>query len=369
MRRFIVGTVIPLSLVLASCHSDPTESLRNGVAEVVATPSQIFVTQGATAKVVVTSYDEQGNPLSQAYEITDPGSGITVVRDETYLPVYGADGVLRVPPEAPEFRYNVTADQLVGTHFTVSAGDKHVDIPVVVKPDPLTASTNATVAAAGPSAQDTITLTLPSPYQFQGGAIVAYDVGNAVTVGRSADGSSLQVLALPGSTGPGTISGIAINYAPALPLTIPATTDPVTVDATITPIAGTDAPATAPAITIPAAGEQSGFIDAGLMAAADCGQNSGVPCQLYKFSLAEETNLHVRLQGSNAADLGLYFINAADGTDSDQLCDGLGRDEVPEECDLTFPAGDYLMAVVSFGPFYPENDPNPDWVAVQLRHD
>lgn len=39
---------------------------------------------------------------------------------------------------------------------------------------------------------------------------------------------------------------------------------------------------------------------------------------------------------------------------------------------LTFTAGEYLLAVVSFGPFYPTPtipggpDPNPDWVAVQI---
>jgi hypothetical protein len=155
-----------------------------------------------------------------------------------------------------------------------------------------------------------------------------------------------------------------------LTTTTDTTTPLATVSATVTAMPGTNDAATAPVIPLPAAGEQTGFIDTGTLGAASCGQNTGAPCALYKFSLADSTDLHVRLQGSNAADLGLYFINAADGSDADQACDDLGRDDVPEECDLTFGPGDYIMAVVSFGPFYTPADggpdPNPDWVAVQI---
>lgn len=367
MKRLILCPVVALSVpFLMSCSGDPTDSLRSGVEKLNPNPSQVFLQQGKTTNVDVTATDGQGNQIETAFAITNVGPGISVERDPTFRPVYVNDTLLAPPATDAIFRFRVTANQLVASNFTITAEGQDVVVPVSVTPDPLLIP-QAAVSTSGPNPQDTITLTLPAPYAFQGSASVAFDVGNAVVVGRSPDGSQLKVLALPGSTGAGAISGLFINYLPTVPLTSSTdTTTPVAVGTTVTPLAGTNDPATAPVIPLPAAGEQTGFIDTGTLGAASCGQNSGAPCALYKFSLADSTDLHVRLQGSNAADLGLYFLNAADLSDADQACDDLGRDEVPEECDLTFGGGDYLMAVVSFGPFYPENDPNPDWVAVQI---
>jgi len=368
MKRLILCSAVTTSLIfLAACSGDPTDSLRGGVEKLNPTPSQMFLVQGKTGTVVVSATDGQGNQIETAFELTNTGPGILVERDPTFRPVYVNDTLLGPPERDALFRYRVTANALVSSSFTVTAEGIDVVVPVNVTPDPLLIP-QAAVSTSGPAPQDIITLTLPAPYAFQATASVAFDVGNAVVVGRAPDGSTLQVLALPGSTGAGAITGVNISYLPTVPLaTSTDTTTPVAVNTTVTAIPGTNDPATAPAITLPAAGEQSGFIDTGSLAAATgCGGNTGVPCQLYRFSLADSTNIHVRLQGEGPADLGLYFINAVDGSDADPLCDAHGRADVPEECDLTFGGGDYLMAVVSFGPFYPENDPNPAWIAVQL---
>jgi hypothetical protein len=73
--------------------------------------------------------------------------------------------------------------------------------------------------------------------------------------------------------------------------------------------------------------------------------------------------------------MGLYVLNA-DGSDADTgPCDVDGRAAgEPEVCDATgnfgdplvFTAGTYYLAAVNFGPFYPENDPNPDWIRIDL---
>jgi hypothetical protein len=73
------------------------------------------------------------------------------------------------------------------------------------------------------------------------------------------------------------------------------------------------------------------------------------------------------VEGSNAADLGLYFLNAADLSDADQFCDDLGRASPPESCSLTFAPGDYIMAVVNFGQFYPENDQDPAFIQIDIN--
>jgi hypothetical protein len=364
MKRFMVGTAVSLLLILAACSGDPTEPLRGGLDHLLADPSQLVARLGRTSQVTVTGVDGQGNPLAAAFTVTARGPGLTVSRDVTYLPIYNAAGNLVPPSAATSFRFNVLPTDLVNSSFTISADGKELVVPVLVLPDPA-AGITATTTASGSSARDIITLSVPAPYAFQGSASVAFGNGNAVVLGRSEDATSLQILALPGTVGPGTISGAVIDYAPTIPLDIP--TEPVTVDATLAAQPGTDDPSTAPAITIPAPGEQSGFVDGGSFAAADCSDLSGAPCQLYAFSLAEDTDLHMQLTASDpVVDLGLYFINAADGSLADPACDDHGQADEPEVCDLSFPAGDYLMAVVSFGPFYPVPDPDPEWVAVQI---
>jgi len=64
---------------------------------------------------------------------------------------------------------------------------------------------------------------------------------------------------------------------------------------------------------------------------------------------------------------GLYFLNAADFTDAAQFCDALGRASPPESCPLSFAAGDYILMVVSFGPLYAENDPDPPFIELNIN--
>jgi hypothetical protein len=376
MNRLTSGTVSLFALLLVgACNNDPTSDLNVGqVSRIDAEPSTLTLTHGKPSKFTVTAVDAAGNPVESAFEVTNPGTGISVVRDSTFAPIFvGENNTPTVPPVATTFQYVVTGNDLTSTSVTVSAGGHDVTLPVIVLPDPGSdTTTSASVTQAGGNPTDQITVTLPAPYIFQNTGSVAFagpvgsTDGSAVVLNRSADGATLQVLGLPGSTGNGVVSNAAISFAPTIPLTIPISTGPVAVAAAAVPAqAGTDDPATAPVIDISSG--TGGVLDGGSFGAASCGQNSGAPCQLYRFSLPEDANVHVRLQWDNDADMGLYFLNAADLSDSDQLCDDNGRASgVPEECDLTFPAGDYIAAVVSFGPFYPENDPNPSWAAVQL---
>jgi hypothetical protein len=60
----------------------------------------------------------------------------------------------------------------------------------------------------------------------------------------------------------------------------------------------------------------------------------------------------------------------ADGATNipDQSCDGLGNgdDGGEEACTITLTAGDYLLGVVNFGPFYDPVDPPPDWISLAI---
>jgi hypothetical protein len=265
----------------------------------------------------------------------------------------------------------VTANELVSTTFTLSAGGKTRDIPVRVVPGaadiPL-----ATVASTGPNPTDPTTLTVPAPYQFPVDGSVMFFVGvdtlTAIVVDRAADGRSLTILPPPGVTTAPTVT-VVIDYLPDASLST--TTDvPLTIGTTAAVLAGTNDPATAPVITL-VGGVQGGVIDGnGGYAAATCGGNSGIPCQLYKFTLDADATVDAEMRWSNEADLGLYIMTADGTTDTDQACDDHGRGagalSQPEHCVLALAAGTYLAGVVNFGPFYPENDPNPDWVSLRL---
>jgi len=375
MNRLTSGSVTLLAMVLvAGCQGDPTEEFRGGVTQLTASPSTLNVTLGKNKTTLITAVDAQGNQISSAFEVTNVGPGLSVKRDSTYLPIFLSDSTLSVPPEAPAFQYNVTATDLAATQFTVAVGDKSVTIPVFVAPDPLNVPISTLVAGA--TSLDTTTITAPAPFQFSPGSFVTFDAGQAATLGVSADGSQLFINAPPGATSKGTVTGLIVSYFPTA--IVSDSTDVAVAMAAIPPARpGTDDISTAPEIAAPSvSGARTGIIDGnGGYAAANCGANSGVPCQLYKLVIPADVTIDATISWSNDADMGLYVLNA-DGTDAATgPCDALGRASGGVEvCDqsgnggdpLVFTAGTYYLAAVNFGPFYPENDPNPDWVRIDL---
>jgi hypothetical protein len=376
MNRLTSGTASLLALVLiAGCSGEPTADLHGTISQVTASPSTLNVTLGKSSTTQVQAVDEQGNQISSAFEVSAVGPGITVVRDTTFLPQYLNDSTLKSPPEAPVFQYIVTATGLASTQFTVGTGDKSVTVPVFVAPDPLNVPIS-TLSSAGATSLDTTTITAPSGFIFSPSSFVTFDAGQAATLGVSGDGTQLFINAPPGATSKGTVTGLIVPYFPTA-IVSDSTDLPVTMPAIPPARPGTDDISTAPEIPAPSvSGARTGLIDGnGGYAAAACGANSGVPCQLYKLVLPTDMTIDATITWSNDADMGLYILNA-DGSDADTgPCDALGRASGGVEvCDqsgnggdpLVFTAGTYYLAAVNFGPFYPENDPNPDWVRIDL---
>ena len=378
MNRLTSGTAALFALLLVGgCHSDPTGDLRNGIARIQAAPSTLNVTLGKTKTTQTSAVDEQGNPLSTAFEIKTVGSGISVKRDSTFAEEYVNDTLLAVPPEAPAFQFIVSGDALGPTNFTVTAEGKDVTIPVVVQPDAANLPAVA-VLQTGPNASDQTILGLTAPYQFAPGATVAFDAGDAIVLGAAADGSTLTILPPPGATSVGTVTGVTVSYLPQLSLT-DTTNVPLTIGSTVPAQPGTDKFATAPTITIPPSGGSTAFYDGAPLNAAVCGGlNTGAPCQLYKLVLSADAVIDATLGWSNVADMGLYILDSAGNDVPKTFCDANGRGAAakPEACSLTLKAGTYFAAVVSFGPFYPipgatgdaagGPDPNPDWISLQF---
>ena len=458
MNRLTSGMVPLFALLLAvGCSNDPTDSLRNGTAELNAAPSQLFLQMGESKSVDVTAVDEQGNQISSAYEVTSTGSGITVRRDSSFLPVYINDTTLGVPAEAPVFRFVVTATGYGATSFTVSANGTDVTVPVqvvaqtvidatisnltpalgevvtITLPAGVSLSPTSTVTFAGATAQpaqvtvapDGKSVTFIPPPNIAGAQATLSDVvsdatpnllfspatsgrfttpevksfissfstitpaaGAQVTltspeatfdptttmlIGASSPiilsntGTTITFLAPPGAAGEVNVGGVILNALPDFALTLPAT-DSLTVGTTVAALAGTDAPATAPSIGFPAAGTTTALYDAGTFGAAVCGDESGIPCQLYKLSVPADASLDATLTWNNTTDLGLYVMTSDASSDIGQACDGLGNgaDGGQEACTLVLPAGNYILGVITFGPFYPTNDPPPDWISLAL---
>jgi len=246
--------------------------------------------------------------------------------------------------------------------------------PTVVSPN-IGTTFDATFSNQTPALLEPVTLTAPSGFTFdlsldttvsdEGDTTItspfAITVGGQVAIIQSLSATAATLLPIPGSAGVASVDGVVPDATPSNIVTM-LTVQTLTVPP-LTPLEGTDDPVTAPLIPTPGQ-----TIDLGTFGATTCSAFSpDFPCQVYKVSFAAPTTLTFSIEGSNAADLGLYFLNAGDFSDAPQFCDGLGRASPPESCPLSFPAGDFIMMVINFGPAYPELDPNPAFIDININ--
>jgi hypothetical protein len=246
--------------------------------------------------------------------------------------------------------------------------------PTVTAPN-IGTTFDATFSNQTPALLEPVTLTAPAGFSFdlsldtlvseEGDTTitspVAIAIGGEQTIIQSISASSITLLPIPGTAGVASVDGVVPDLAPSNILTM-LTIQTVTVPPLV-PLEGTDDFATAPLIPTPGV-----TVDAGTFDAAGCAFGDlGATCQVYRISFAAPTTLTFTLTGANAADLGLYFLNAADLSEADQACDSLGRAAPPESCSLDFAAGDYIMQVINFGPLYPELDPDPPFIEIDIN--
>ena len=225
MNRLTSGMVPLFALLLVvGCTTEPTDDLRKGTARLDAAPSQLFIELGATKTVDVSAVDDQGNEISSAYEVTNVGSGITVVRDSTFLPVFINDSTLAVPPEAPIFRFIVTGTAYASTSFTVSNGAKEVVIPVQVIPQ---AGIAVTFSSVTPALGDTVTITAPAGTSFALTSTVTVAGATLQPLIVSQSETEIRFIPPPNINAALTISEVTSVAAPGLTFA-PATTQILT---------------------------------------------------------------------------------------------------------------------------------------------
>jgi hypothetical protein len=345
MNRLTSGTVSLFALLLVgACNNDPVSDLNNGtVVRIDAEPSTLNVTHGKPSKFQVTARDAQGNAIESAYEVTDVGPGITVVRDSSFLPIFvGENNSLTVPPVATTFQYIVNGTDLTGSSITVSAQGKTVTVPVIVLPDPTFDTVHATASQTGPTALDTVTVTLPAPYQAGDAVTITSDIGPGLLIAAPVGGTTVQGLLAPGST-VANVVGAVLPFAASIPLTNPIVA-PVAVDPAS--FAGSDNPNTAPSVNfIPAIGGTGGFADGGAFTGADITGDGGVGAQYYKFTVAEAGDYTFTTTWFGASDLDP--VVCFDAGCNDGAFAGTGVDQ-PEQGTLTLAPGTYYWVTVLF---------------------
>ncbi|MFL5496229.1 MAG: hypothetical protein ACJ8DC_17725 [Gemmatimonadales bacterium] len=341
MKRSMFG-VLALVAGMSACSGDPTGDLRDEVVGVVADPTSVFVAQDDSVGVIVSAIDGQGNALDVSDLTFQAGdASISAADDPTYLAVNIGTQLQQ------SRRLFVKGVSPASTVLTLSTNGKSLDLPVRVTP----ITVAATFSTATPAANELLTITLPAGFKFGAGAgVSSLLTGSGIIASVSADSTSADVLLAPGTTGTLVIDSVTVDFAPGVKFSLP-TTDSVTVGA-VTPLAGTDAPGTAPAVTIPAAGAASTvFFDGGTFdypAPIFGGAFGDFPSRLYKIVVADSTTLTTTVDWPSAEDLGIYFFEADGTTETGTPGDAGAGGIHPETTTNTFAPGTYLMAIVNF---------------------
>jgi hypothetical protein len=216
---------------------------------------------------------------------------------------------------------------------------------------------NVTLSTAAPNVNQNVTMTAPAGFKFLPTAKVFFGNAQQHVVSFGADSSSLVFRAsATGASGAITVANSVLSFLRSVPFTMPVT-NTVNTGATITSLAGTDALATAPTITIPDAGKTFTLRDAGAFAVgpAACSATLGGPCRIYKFTLTAARTYGVSSTWQGTTDLGIYWANSTGAVLNLTACDakGAGAGGQPETCTITAQAaGTYYLIVDSFAPFY-----------------
>lgn len=353
MKRLLCGSVVlAASLVLVSCKGDPTSDGRGEPTRILAEPSSVFLDQGGTEAVTLTLLDDQGDPLATTFEIAATGSGITVVENEEFLGT-----TVGIPLESQAQFIITAADAPVPSSFTVTGGGLSLEIPVKVTPTNISA---AVFSNPTPAVNEEVTVTAEG-YTFLPTAAISFAGTPALVTGVAEDGSSMTFLPAPGTVGTALLDSVSINFLPGTPLSLETTAELTVAD--LVPLAGTDAPGTAPALVVAPSGETSTLYDGGTFdygAPILGGAFGDFPARLYSFTVPADGGFTVTLDWGSAEDLGVYYFETDGTTETGSAADAGGGGAHPEASTSTFTAGTYLMAVVNFSPT------NPPFFSIQF---
>jgi hypothetical protein len=347
MTRSKCGLLLLLAAGAGACGGDPTGSFQETGKKISADPAVVFVNQGASVFVVAQLLDEQGNQLTTSFEPADVGSQISVTKDTTFLET--TNGTTLKTRE----RFVVTGLAPGSASFAITSGSLKDTVPVNVVPT----SVLATFSNASPAVNEPVTITLPAGYTFGADATVESAQGTGFVQSLSADGTSITAIIPPGSTGPLTLGGVSATFLPGLPLTLPSID---VVSAGVTAMAGTNAPASAPEVAVPAVDGTTNFFDTGTFPGADLTDDGGIGAQYYKFVVTEAGKYSFSTAWTGGADIDAVVCSDATCSDGGTFV-GASSDN-PEVGDADLVPGTYYYVAVLFG------GAPPPFFSVSLTH-
>jgi hypothetical protein len=244
----------------------------------------------------------------------------------------------------------VTALDPTASAVTIAANGQTLTVPVVVTP----VGVAPTLSGTALTVNQPLMVTLPAPYRFGAGAVVNIGENAGVTLGFSADSSTLTVLPLPGSSGTLTLDSVAPSYAPTLRFSLPAP-DSVRVDSLLTAVPGTADPATAPALPVPAAGQATGFFDLPDFAATID--------HFYRLDIVEAGDYTITVDWTLGSDIDLALCDPATCADPSLWDYTAATSNQPESATFTLAAGTYYVIAEDFA-----EDANGAVISLSVAH-
>jgi hypothetical protein len=253
--------------------------------------------QGEEKAVIISVRDAQGNDQDITGFSFQGGAGVSVAEDTTYLTT-NAGGQLGTSK-----RLFIQGLSPTATALTVTANGQTSTVPIRVTPVEAT----VTLSNAAPAANEGLVITLPAGYKFGngGGANVSGTAG--ITTSVAPDSSSATVILPPGTTGELTVDSVTTSFIPGVLFSLP-TGDSVTVGPA-TPLAGTDNPATAPALSVPPAGGTTALYDA-----PDFTAN---PNRFYRIDFPEAGDYQITTNWTTGSDIDMILCFDAACSDGD----------------------------------------------------
>jgi hypothetical protein len=208
-----------------------------------------------------------------------------------------------------------------------------------------------------PAVGEEITITAPGTFRFLPNATATLGGVSQNATRVSADSTTIFLTPPPlgGAATPVTINGVVFAALTSVSLNLPTVAAMTPPSGAATPLAGTDAFATAPNFNM-APGTKFVITDGGPnFAITQCTNVLGGLCRVYRLTVTATTTITFTANWSNLADLGIYFHNSAfapiTSPNAFLGCDahGSGAGAAPETCTATFTAGTYYISSVYYG--------------------
>ena len=220
MKRILRGTVLlALTAVFGACSSESGPTQDGTADHIVAEPSVVFIGRADSQAVRIRLVDQQGTSLREPITISGFATGINVRADSGFQPIYTTGDSLVFNTNATELRVWVSTNALASSQFSISAGGKTLDVPVIVTPG--TAESFA-FSPLAPALGDVVTVTVPTDLLFTDSTALVFG-GTTVTPNSVAtDGSSLTFNAGPGLLGPAKLTNVTLTYNTKVVFTVPA---------------------------------------------------------------------------------------------------------------------------------------------------